>query len=431
MKSTSTFQIALLAVFSFFIIGAILIFAVVRNTSSNQLPAITMWGTLPQEAFNQVLGVINQNASVRLSITYVEKREQDFDRDLTEALASGTGPNAILFPHTSLLRQKSRIYSIPYASYPLRSYKDNFIDEAELFLFGDGITALPIAVDPLVMYWNKDIFATAGLSLPPKNWDEFYTLVPKITQRDKAGNISQSTVSLGEYSNITNAKELLSALFVQAGTPIVGIDSSGRLVSKLSDQLGYTEVPAETALRFFTEFSNPAKTTYTWNRSLKSSQDLFTANDLAVYFGFASENSRLERRNPNLNYDVASLPQPRSVTKKFNYGQLYGVAVMKASPNVAGTLQVISQLVSADFASRFATASGLTPVRRDLLSQLPNDPVATVAYQSALISRAWLDPDPIATRKMFKTMIESVTSGQSRPSEAVREASQELQSLLQ
>lgn len=51
--------------------------------------------------------------------------------------------------------------------------------------------AIPTAVRTLALFWNKDLFAEAGLDpeAPPKDLDEFLEYAIKLTQYDDAGNI--------------------------------------------------------------------------------------------------------------------------------------------------------------------------------------------------------------------------------------------------
>lgn len=433
MKNMTPFQIVLTGIFAVAIFGALIVFATFKGGGNNELAPITLWGTLPAADFNQAVGVINQTAERRVTVNYVEKKEKDFDRDLTEALASAAGPDAVLLPHTSLYRQRSRIVAIPEASLPLRTFRDTFTDQARLYETAGGVWALPFASDPLVMYWNKDIFNTAGLTTPPKHWDAFLTLAPQLTKKDAASNIVQSAAPFGEVANVPNAKELLASLLLQAGVPIVRMDqATGRAASALTDRPANSrEVPAQSVLAFYTQFSNPSKTTHTWSRGVGDAQTFFLAGNLATYFAFASENQTLLRKNPNLNFDITSLPQPQDVKVPAVYAKLYGLALMKSGPNVLGTFETLSVLADRAMVDAFAATSGLTPVRRDSLAVVPADPARAVAYRAALVARSWLDPEPVASAALFKRMVEGVTSGKYRPSEAVNVASQELQALLQ
>lgn len=55
----------------------------------------------------------------------------------------------------------------------------------------DGKTyALPFSVGVVGFWYNKDLFAKAGITAPPATWDEFYTVVDKL----KAANIAPVSV---------------------------------------------------------------------------------------------------------------------------------------------------------------------------------------------------------------------------------------------
>ena len=184
------------------------------------------------------------------------------------------------------------------------------------------------------------------------------------------------------------------------------------------------------ALNFYTQFSNPLGLTYSWNKSLPNSRDAFLAGDLAIYFGFASELSELRARNPNLYFDVAAFPQPKGAKKSVTFGKLYGAAVMKSSKDIANSARIAFLLTSNQALRGFSQKSGWPTVRRDLLSAKPTDAFGALFYDSALKSRGWLDPDYWATSAAFKEMIESVSSGKARPSEAVGKMEQEINKLI-
>jgi len=109
---------------------------------------------------------------------------------------------------------------------------------------------------------------------------------------------------------------------------------------------GAQENPASSALQFYTEFANPSKTIYSWNRGLASSQNAFVAGDLAML------SWSLER----LRDDSQPQPQPalrgragapnRGGGTKSTFGQMTGVAVSRSSPNQKGALAVALKLTS-------------------------------------------------------------------------------------
>jgi ABC-type glycerol-3-phosphate transport system substrate-binding protein len=247
-----------------------------------------------------------------------------------------------------------------------------------------------------------------------------------MTKKDGALNVTQSAIAFGEFGNIDNAKAVLANLFLQAGTSITSRE--GR--STLSESYGKPLLPAEAAINFYTEFSNPVKPFYSWNRSLPNSQTAFVAGDLAVYFGFASELPLLQLKNPNLNFDVAYVPTSREGGVYVSYGNFYGLAISKNSKNPNAAFQVSSTLASSNGAQAMEAIFGLPPARRDLLAIKPKSPFKEIFYGSTIRAKAWLDPDVAVSTLIFKNMIESITSGRERTSAAVSRASSELGKLF-
>lgn len=419
----SPFQAIVLAIFGIAIIAGVVVLATTKGSNKGDSIPVVIWGTMPSASFNSATAGF-KDSKINVKITYVEKRPESFDRDLIEALASGVGPDAMLLPQDLITRYRDKIISIPFSSMPLATFRSTFIEEGELFLGGEGILALPFSVDPMVMYWNRDLLSNAGVTLPPKTWDEFITLVPKLTLKDKSQNILKSGLALGEFRNITNAKEIISALLMQTGNSITSYTSDGLLVTLSPATLGSTG-----AINFYTDFANPVKPDYSWNRSLPNSVDMFSAGDLAFYFGFTSEIGRIRDKNPNLNFDVTFFPQPKSAPVAITFGRMQGLSVLKNSRNISGAFEAIVAITGGGPMSDFTKATGLPPVLRNMLVSDPSNPYQAVFYNSAIRARGWLDPNPTLSKSVFQNMIESINSGEFDVGQAINNAGGDLQNL--
>src|SRR3989338_2500397 len=422
MKKLNPFQVVILGLFIAAIVGGVIVLATTKSKNRGSGIHVVIWGTVAQESFNYATEEITRGTD-GYKITYIEQRPENFDQKLIEALASGSGPDAIILPQDLILRYRDKISPIPYSAVPLRTFKDSFIEESELFLHPLGILAMPFSVDPLVMYWNRDILTNAGIANPPQFWDEFIALAKNLTVKDQSLNIIKSAVALGEYSNITNAKEIIATLFLQAGNPITNLDNNGLLVSTLYP----ATLSSIGAINFYTDFANPIKPDYSWNLSLPSSLDFFIAGDLAFYFGFASEISKIRDKNPNLNFDMSYFPQPRKASVLITFGRMQGIALLASSRNWQDAFAAVLAITSSkNPIARWSINTGLPPVRRGVLSANPSDPYQEILYNSALRSRAWLDPNPLRSKTIFQDMIEFVTSGQFEVGRAIETAGKNL-----
>ncbi len=420
----------LFAVLILAILGAVLYFSINRSKSNKAPILVNVWGTYPAEVINNVQLDLNKEKENTLNISYKQFSETEFPGKLVEALASGYGPDVILASGEQFLAQENKIFKIPYNSFPQKNFKDNFIEAGEFLLYPDGVMGIPYAVDPLVMYWNRSILNNSGVSVAPKKWSEFLSLVPSLVVRDSAtNNISKAGVAMGEFQNISNAKEIFINLMFQSGNPIIvkSTDSNNNLIYKsvFAERLGFSAAPADAALNFFGQFVDPTKNIYSWNRSLPKSQDMFLANDLAFYFGFASEYPLLQQKNPNLNFEVAEMPQTTSGVTKTVYSKLYFLSVMKNSKNPGGSLNAILKLVEKNSMVLATKYSGLPSVRRDVLGAAPDSSVLQVFNNSALVSKPFIDPNYKSTSLILKNMIESYTTGRTKSSQAITQASNE------
>ncbi|MES3005420.1 MAG: extracellular solute-binding protein [Patescibacteria group bacterium] len=406
----STFKIAVIGIFIFFGVIGVFLFASYGSSDKATVPEVTIWGTLPGRTVADYLHEINSKSTV-LNATYVEILPSDFKETFVNALAEGRGPDLVLLPDDLLYQERNKLVPIGYQTYPERDFRDTYIDAAELFLSKTGILGVPFAIDPLVMYWNQDIFSTAGIARPPQYWTELSGLAPRIIERNDTSNIMRAMVPFGEFRNVSNAKEILATLFFQAGSDIVVEGDSGEFYSTLDVSPGSSvTAPTNSAVNFYAGFSNPVNPLYTWNRSLPLSRETFLAGDLAMYFGFASELRELQSKNPNLNFDVATMPQAEGAPKS-SYGRIYALSIVKGSRNLSSALTAIGIMTSAQSLQTWSIFSQLPPVRRDLLTTRPKDAYLDIFYNAAIQAKTWMDPDPDATNEIFRSMVESVTTG--------------------
>jgi len=427
----SVFQIIILSVFGVFAVGGLLIFAGVGgfSDSSGDIGTVLIWGTLSGQSFNSVLATLAEDNDGLRNVAYVQKDSRTYNSELTEALASGGGPDLFLLEDSYIVRHKDKVVPIPYENLPQQQFQSTFVSSADVYLDQSGVLGVPISVDPLVLYYNEDMLTKNGFVSPPVYWDELFDMAEKVTERDDANNIKKSAVAFGEFVNVVHAKDVLTALIMQAGGTVAARDESGRLRGTLGSQLGEVAQPTQSALRFYTEFANPSKIVYSWNRSLPGSRDAFTSGDLALYVGYASELPLLRSLNPNISIKPAPLPQIRGADRSVTLGSLQAFAIPRTTQNIQGALSVAFILSGKSASAQLAEARGTPSPRRDLLAEAKDGPDA-VFRSMAIISRSWLDPNPEKTAEIFRGMIESVTSGSAKLSEAVQQADKELNNLL-
>jgi len=189
--------------------------------------------------------------------------------------------------------------------------------------------------------------------------------------------------------------------------------------------------PISSVIKFYIQFSDPAKSTYSWNVSLPNSETAFSNGLLATYFSKASNLGSIKRSNPHLNFSVATLPQRDLSTTRATFGDIYGLSVLKNSKNQSTAFRFIFDL-SADSQAvkELSDILFLPPARRDLLAEGNLDTAMSIFYDSAIIATSFLDPSYSDTNSIFASMINSVISGRASESKAISTAQIELNNLL-
>lgn len=387
---------------------------------------VIIWGTLDGGGMKSFLDQLAFENEAYSDVTYRELSEDELTGVLTNALADGVGPDLLLVSHEHLVEVRRRIAPISYDSFPIRDVRSTYIDGAEIFALDDGLYAYPVAVDPLMLYWNRNTFSARNLLSAPATWESLIsTYVPALTERDFDRTITKSAVALGEYENIQNAFGIVSTLLLQSGSRLVEEEPSGYVLYIDSGVSGGR--PLTTTIDFYTRFSRPNNTLYSWNRSFASDRQSFLAEELAMYFGYGSEGRVLERLNPNLSFDIAEIPQGATATLRRTYGKYYGAAILRSTRNPAGASAVLGVIASENAAARIALANDLVPVHRTLVAAGSNDTYGRLAYRSAAIAYGWLSPRPQAVDDIFTNMLRDVTEGRSTEASAASDAEVRLQ----
>lgn len=436
----SPFQLAILIIFGILGMVGVAVFALQSaGKASEDVGDVTLWGTFPAEQVNALIHELSATEKQIASVTYQEHKPGNFYTDYATAIASGTGPDLILLDDASVLKYAPTLTTIPFEQLSAATFQNTFIDAAQAFLASDGSRGIPVAVDPLVLFWNKRLLAEHGYAVPPQYWAQIVDYAKDITIRDESGAITTSAVALGEVSNVTNAVDVINAMILQAGGDIVvkrkdgtGLDVVlGRAQQDSADSQQALSA-AQAAVRAFTEFSNPAKRWYTWNKAMKNSRDLFADGDLALYIGRASDASAIIAQNPNLLFGVSALPRirPGGDSRAVTTGVVYALAIPKTAKNPTGAFAASKIFAGADAAQQWEVFTGMPSPVRTLLVEDPKDAAKTTVRVAAVQMMTVPTPDPDAMYDIYSRMIDRITSGAERISESLQRADAELKILI-
>ncbi len=257
----------------------------------------------------------------------------------------------------------------------------------------DGkVYGLPLSLDLLALYYNKDILDRAGIPEPPKTWEEFQAAVKKLTKYDKKTStftkILQAGAALGTGNNIPGSDDLLYILFKQSGMNF--ISKEGRVVLNLlppGAERG-VDTPAMSVVNFFTDFANSNRDTYSWNESMDNALDAFANGSLAFFFGYSYHYPLIKARAPQLNIGILPMLQlnPENPINAANY---WAQAVVGKSKHPNEAWALVNYLTHSTATKEYLDSTGRpTALRAYISAQLEKPELAPFASQ-VLIADNW------------------------------------------
>ena len=400
---------------------------------SGQKIVLEFWGVFDDRTdFDKVIGDF-QNQNPNIVVAYRQFSFEDYEKEVINSLAGDTGPNVLMIHNTWLSKHKDKLTSLP-ASIPgldqplmtFRDFQDQFVEVAVEDLTADGqIYALPLYTDTLALYYNRDLFNNAGITLPPKNWEEFNDAVERLTKLDASGNIIQAGAAIGASGNINRSIDILMALMLQSGVRMTDVNDTSATFSRPVNNTPVGEV----ALRYYTDFASPSIKTYTWNNAQPYSIDAFVNGRVAMMFNYSHQADVLNQKAARLNYAIAPMPQISETDTK-NYANYWAVAVPR-NQNSNEAWRFASFLVSRKSASSYLAETMRPSARRDIIDLQKNDLRLGIFANQALTARSWHQIDNSAIELIVAEMIDDVNFGRLSVRDALQSAEAEVNILMQ
>lgn len=434
------------------------------STASDQYKInLEVWGVFDDsDAYTAIFNAYKQMNPHIGEITYRKLPVESYKQDLVDALASGNGPDIFMIRNAWTGDFADKMTPAPDGFIPEKNYRDALVDVAASDFIENGqVYAVPVSVDSLALYYNKDIFNAAGIARPPVTWEEVQQITPRLTNVDSFGNIKQSAIALGTAYNINRSTDIVTALMYQKGSSLLGNNLNG---------INFNDDASQSALTFYDQFADIRSPYYTWNPTLHYSLDAFSEGTLAMMVNYSWQYPALKQKNAKLNIGIAPLPQFEGADpqNQANYWA-YGVSKNKSytpDPNQKNTLskdqyEKAREFESWQFLRYFAFAkdkSALTlqnaltgntkdftttldpadtylkktekpAARRDLISEQQTDVVLAPFASGNLIAKNWFQGDVEAVEGILAEMINDISTGKTALSQALTTAGQRIQAL--
>lgn len=427
---------------------------------------LEMWGVYDESDIIEDLISSYRSRHSNVKINYKMLRFDEYEDELLNALAEDRGPDIFavhnhwvngyvnkiepLPPSLTIgyiettggaVSQKTTVNVQQERSLTLRQLRDGFVDtvydDAVISVYNeqtegyeDKIFALPLSVDTLALYYNRDLLNVAGIAQPPADWVTFQEQVKSLTKLDADGNIAQSAAAIGTSSNVERSTDILSILMMQNGTEMTndaGFATFHKTPSALS---GRDEPPGYGALRFYTDFARPNKEVYTWNDNMPSSLDAFATGQTAYFFGYSYHLDQIRAKAPQLNFGVAKLPQLEG-NPEVNFANYWMYTVSQKTENLDYAWDFVQFMADSRNVQQYLEAANRPTALRSLQAEQLEDLDLSVFASQILTAQSWYEgKDWEAVENAFDDLIDSQVYGSMEIKDAINLAASRVNQTL-
>lgn len=381
---------------------------------ANQPITLTFWQTFDDsDAFSEIITKY-QALHPNIKIDYRKLRYEEYENELLNAWAEDRGPDIFSIHNTWIKKYQPKLSPLPAEitmaylvevgtiqkekvpqlkttkSLTVRDLKNNFADVviSDVVLEDGKIYGLPLSVDTLALFYNRDLLNSAGISTPPSYWNkEFQQNVKKLTKIDPLKGLTQSGIALGTAKNINRFSDILSVLMMQNGAVMQNGTRVAFHTVPETITAGYN--PGLEAVRFYTDFANPNKEVYSWNDEQINSLEAFSSGQLAMFIGYSFNIETIRSQNPKLNFDIAPLPQIEGNPIKTNFANYWITSVSKKSKYSNEAWDFIQFLVKEENAKLYLTKTKKPTALKSLINFQKDDERLGVFAEQILSAKSW------------------------------------------
>lgn len=264
----------------------------------------------------------------------------------------------------------------------------------------DGqIYSLPAENSVRLLFYNKALFAEAGLASPPNTWEEFVLYAQELTDPD-SGTYGYAFDGTGQMTY-----NQLFSFIAQAGGSVLNEDWTKCVVN---------EAPAVSALQLWTDLLYkykvvpPTVAAHDWNQNVA----LFAAGKIGMLDGMSNFELTIRNINPDIELGLAVMPKD---VKRASFGASWNFMMFKTCQHPVEAYKLMHKLTSTEVQSNW---QGYLPTRVSAMTNVPK------VIQDALEYSQAFEAPPILGQ-----MIEAVSNAVSKslseeksPQEALDEA---------
>ena len=350
---------------------------------------------------------------VKIELRYIPFA--DLKREITKAIITNTGPDIVMLDNPD-----HASYVAMGALADITEYVEEW-GQADLYFEGAWNSTMyegrnygiPQNSNTIVLFYNKDMLAEAGLEGPPETWAEFKEYAEKLTNPEK--NVRGLSMCLRRSED--GVFQVLP--FIQMG----------------GGDIYHLDTPeAAAGLELLSDmYQNGWLVPEVLNFDQPSAMAAFASQNAAMVIDGPWDLFQLE--DVDFEWGVALLPYKEDVGIRASALGGENFAIMKNSDNIEEAWEFIKWTQRRDFVEQLYIKGGRLPSRRDVAEESDywkSDPVLSVFMEQLEYAKPrgphprW----PEISNELQLAMQKALT-GQATPEEALKEAAANIESILE
>lgn len=377
-------------------------------------------------------------------------------------LAEGEGPDIFSVPNTWLIKNYKKVAPAPVNMIPPQIFEDTFVSvtyddlvRANPETGQEQVYALPMTVDTLALYYNKDQLEDAipERGKPATTWEGIKEDVFKLTKEDKSfERFEVSGMAMGFADNVSNAADILYLLMVQSPGSFYDKNFQKAIFSQQQgvDSAGNPINPGEDALNYYTSFASPSNKNYSWNAYLADANSdtkeiaTFARGKVSMIIGYSymyqqiiDEINELKARGLSTidpdSVRITTIPQisdpSLSTEKRDAYAHYFVETVARTSENTDWAWDFLYFLTKKESLQHYNDKTHKPTSRRDMIEDQKTDPIYGVfAEQIGFAESLQIFDEEIYKTSMLKA-INAVLATKSAK-DAMKIAQEEINAIL-
>jgi len=418
----------------FFLILIVLLFSVFKNKNKGNQVVLNYWGLWEEESVMNGIIADFESKNPNIKINYKKNQKDGYAGRLDGRLAKSGSiedvPDIFRIHNTWIPMFRDNLAAVPKETVVAIGLENDFFDVYKKDLVENGeYLSVPLMYDGLVMFYNPALLEKAQVNVP-NNWWDLKKSAAKITEKSGNGKITIAGAAIGTVENVDHWSDIVGLMMKQNGVDLNTMSADNE--KKLKD-----------VLDFYTLFKTGDKV---WDETLPNSTQYFASGNLAFYFGPSWRIFDIQALNPDLKFEVATIPQlPTTASTptdqigaeaeltNFHWATYWTEGVNNKSKYQKEAWKFLEYLSSPEVLEKMYQADSLIRSfgqiypRKSMAEKISSNPKIKPFVETAndasswyLASRTGDDGIDVEMQKYFGDAINSILNGSKKSEEAVK-----------